>query len=249
MKWPSDRKFTDRDGKILDHWRGPMSVLEPLLNLTPAQFAALQQIIAAFLEQDDEEADPGTAINLALPIDGEPLPSEDWLISYKNAAQAGRRVAMSRFAAPQVISSTSLSGSADVIISVPSGYTDFELRVKGLSTSANTIPTLQYSEDGGGTFVNQPGAVMTRTSITSNVTTLPGMLPANMAAADIMYAVEKVRDYASLTTKLAILEGSYSSEFIYRGVNIQSTQRINAAQFSVPTGTFDGGNVDLICIP
>lgn len=249
MKWPADRKFTDAQGKILDHWRGPMSVLEPLLDLTPTQFAALQQMIAAFQDQDDEDADPGAAINLALPIDEEPLPSEDWLISYKNAAQAGRRVAMSRFATPQFISSTSLSGSADVIISVPEGYTDFELRIKGLSTSNSTIPTLQYSEDGGGTFVNQPGAVMTRTSITSNATSLPGMLPANIAAADIMYAVETVRDYASLTTKLAILEGSYSSEFIYRGVNIQSTQRINAAQLAVPVGTFDGGTVDLIGIP
>lgn len=249
MKWPSDRKFTDKDGKILDHWRGPMGALEPLLAYSPTQFAALQQMIAAFLEQDDGETG-GSTINLALPITNEPLFSEDYAVIYKTSAQAGMRTPLGLFARPPaLISSTSLSGSADVIISVPSGYTDFELRVRGLSTSANTIPVLQYSEDGGGTFINQPGAVMTRTSITSDATTLPGMLPANIAAANIMYAVEKVRDYTSLTTKLAILEGSYAGEFIYRGVNIQSTQRINAAQFSVPTGTFDGGTVDLIGIP
>lgn len=248
MKWPADRKFTDAQGKILDHWRGPMGVLEPLLALTPAQFVALQQMIAAFLEPD-EGADPGAAIDLALPIDEEPLFSEDWLISYKNSAQAGRRVPMANFATRSLISETALSGVSDITISVPPGYTDIEMRVKGLSTSSNTIPALQYSEDGGGTFLNQPGAVMTRTSIANSTLSQTGMVPANLTAADSVWAVEIVRNYTSPLTKLANLEGSYGGEFMYRGVNIQSTAAINATRFSVPAGTFDAGTVELWGIP
>lgn len=251
MTWPADRKAVDKDGKWLDPWLGQLQKLKPLLAYTPAQFAALQQLIAAYIEsqQDDGETDPGTAINLALPIDNEPLFSEDWLISFKNNVQAGRRVPMARFATRSLISSTALAGVSDVTISLPSGFADIEMRIKALSTSSNTIPALEYSEDSGATFLNQPGAVMTRTTIANSTVSQAGMLPANIAAANSAWAVELVRDYSSFTTKLANLEGSYSGEFIYRGVNIQSTAPLNAARFSVPAGTFDAGSVDLWGIP
>lgn len=254
MKWPADRKFTDAQGKILDHWRGPMGVLEPLLALTPSQFVALKEMLAAFLEQDDD-ADPGTSINLALPIDTEPLPDEDWLIEYKNSANAGRRVLISTLlalvpASSTLISTTPLSGLGSVDIPVPGGFRDIEVRVTNLSMSTTATPLISYSEDGGATFLSQLFQIFTNGFAQSGTSTTPTFsVTTGLTAATVISGVSKIRDYQSTDSKLACDFGLYSTTGVaWTGSRYMaaSVAPINLINFSSSAGTFDLGTIELI---
>ncbi len=134
-------------------------------------------------------------------------------------------------------------------IPIPAGYTDIEIYINGLSLSALTVPLLAYSEDGGSTTVDQPGATSTSSADGRNTTNYSSIVPTNMAAADILWAVVRVRNYTSNTTKLALLDGSYAGEYVHKGTNLQSTQPLNAAVFTTGAGTFDLGDVELWGIP
>lgn len=254
MRWPADRKFTDKDGKILDHWRGPMGVLEPFLALTPQEQAGLLAMVRAFLNPDDE-TDPGTAINLALPIDDEPLAAEDWLIEYKNSANAGRRVLISTLlamvSAPStLISTTPLSGLGSVDIPVPSGFRDIEVRISNFSMSTTATPLLSFSEDSGATLLSQLFQIFTNGFAQAGTSTTPTFTVTTGLASNIVVSgASTVRDYGSAEAKLANDFGLYSTTGIaWTGSRYMSASvaPINLVQFSTSAGTFDAGKIDLI---
>lgn len=255
MRWPSDRKFTDAQGKILDHWRGPMGVLEPLLALTPAQFSALQQLIAAYIEaqEDNEAPDPGTAINLALPITDEPLFSEDYALIYKTSDAAGRRTALSRFARPPVlISTTAASGAADVDISVPTTYTDMRLVYRDLSATSAGHFLIGFSEDGGATLLTQAQGLFTNgASQTGTGSSGMGLTVTAPAAAAFISGIISVPGYSGIGNKISSEDGINSvSTLGWKGVRlITSTTAINFVRISCAAGTIDSGTIELWGIP
>lgn len=249
MTWPADRKAVDKDGKWLDPWLGQLQKLKPLLEYTPAQFAALQQMIAAFLEPDDGETDPGTAVDFALPIDDDPLFSEDYALIYKTSASAGRRAALSKFGSV-LISSTPLSGLASVDIPVPPGFRDVEIRVTNLSMSTTATPLISYSEDGGTTFLSQLFQIFTNGFAQAGTSTTPTFsVTTGLSASIVLSGVSTIRDYWSTDSKLANDFGLYSTTGVawtgsrYMGASVAP---INLIQFSASAGTFALGKVELI---
>lgn len=255
MKWPRDRKFVDKDGKILDHWRGPLGALEPLLAMSIQDFVALKEMIKAAKEAE-EDGGEGAAINLALPIDEEPLPSEDWFITYKNSAKAGRRAPMSAFSnRPALISTTAISGAiADVAI--PSGYTDILVITKGMSASANGFISIGFSEDGGTTLVNQA------IDIHRNGASQAGLITAATAtwtvsaasASSTIYGRMTIYDYRSAALKFIeeigfnFIPGSSVTGWNGGRLLTNSAAPINMIRFEA-AGTFDAGTIELWGIP
>src|SRR5689334_4208432 len=124
-KLPADREFVDEVRKIRDSWLAPLKRMEPLLPLlTPENITTLRALIEA--AQDAEAEGDDTTNIFELPINTDPLFSEDYFIGWKSNDGAAYRFLMSLFV-PTIISTTSLNGLALVDIAVPSGYKDVEL--------------------------------------------------------------------------------------------------------------------------
>lgn len=256
MTWPNDRQFVDKDGKILNHWMGQLQKLSPLLELNPQQFTALLSMIGAFLNPDSE-ADPGAAINLALPIDNEPLAAEDWLIEFKNSAQAGRRVPISSILAlipstsRTLISTTSLTGSS-VDIPIPSGYRDIELRIVRMGFTGNCTPRVGFSENGGATLVDQAIRIFhDSASYFANTTgTTADLTTTSATSAHFLWGRMFLLDYTSPAWKSAE-ETTNLSGLVCTGGRLltSSSAPINLVRYGTSANAFNTGYVEVWGIP
>lgn len=261
MTWPADRKAVDKDGKWLDPWLGQLQKLKPLLEYTPAQFAALQQLIAAYIEsqqEGDEGTDPGAIIDFALPIEADPLFSEDYLLGYSNNSKAGRRYNMTIYSRPPVlISTTAVAGAATADIAIPSGYTDLLVIAKGISVSSSGFISVGFSEDGGTTLLDQA------IDIHRNGSSQAGLISAAVAtwtvntasATSTVYGRLTIYDYRSAALKFIEEIGfnyiSGSSVVGWTGGRLltNSAAAINMMRFEAAAGTLDAGTVELWGIP
>lgn len=252
MTWPNDRKFTDANGQILNHCMGQLDKLKPLLDYSTLDFIDLKALIIA--SRQDEETDPGAVINLAFPIDTEPLPSEDWLIEYKNSAQAGRRVLISTLLAlaqPQtLISTTSFSGS-ETNVTIPSGYRDVLLRVNGMGFSGNNTPTIGFSEDGGTTLIAHTARIYNDSASYSASPAGAGNFSASsMTSSNLIWGQMTIFDYTNLASKAVNEEAQVFNQFAWSGGRVlTSTQPINLVRYGTSAGTFASGTVELWGIP
>jgi hypothetical protein len=244
--WPTDRKFVDKDGKIVDPWMGPLQQLKPLLKLTPADFVTLQAIILA--AQDAEEGESA----FALPIDTAPIFSTDYAVGFDTSEGAGRRYPLTLFkGAPVLISTTNLSGNADVSIAVPGGFKDLLILGKGVSGSASSSHRARLSEDGGTTFLTANFHTFNASNTNAGASNDPDWAGVTLVAANTMYSRMTVFDYGSGESKYVEDTGiDITTPVAWMGVRLfTSTAPINLVKLAVSTGTFDAGTVELWGMP
>ena len=243
QRLPNDRVFVDLQRKILDHWHGVFKGLEQLLQITPEDFATLQAMIRAAQETEEE----GETTNIfELPINTEPLPSEDYFIGWKTSDRDARRFPiLSLLSATTLISTTTMSG-ASVDITIPEGYTDVKLIVKGVSTNSGGMK-VQWSEDGASSFVTQTFRVWNA----ANVQTSSDWYDAeSVATGNGRYGVQTLHDYAGLENKLVDEHDVNSDSAGWVGCRfLTSTAAINTVRYSTSAGSFDAGTVELWGIP
>lgn len=254
--WPADRLFVDKDRKIVDPWLGPLKRLQPLLSLEPSDITALLALIQAAANASADDPFSLNAALAALSVDAEPLESEDFFITFKNADSKGRRVLLSTLLSglgSTSISTTQLSGSSTVDIVVPSGYRDVEVRVTAMSMSTTANPQISYSEDGGSTFLSQLYQIFTQSFDQSGTTTNPTFtVSTGLSASIVISGVSTIRDYGSSLPKLAVDAGMLStsgSAWVGSRYMGASTAPINLVRFVASSGTFDAGQIELIGLP
>ena len=252
-KLPNDRTFVDPQRKILDHWHGVFRGLEQLLKLSPADFVTLQSLIAA--AQDAEGSEDGETDDIfALPIDNEPLASEDWFITYKNSDNAGRRVPMSLFPRSELISSTAMSGSSSINVTLPDAHPHAKIYIYGMSFSTTAQARIALSEDSGSTFLNAAYELFNSVSVaaadTANAS--PNITPTGGSGASAVFSVlidifDILGTNNKFVTIFATLDSSGSS---YTGSYVfTSTQALNVAQLTITAGTFDAGTIEVWGMP
>lgn len=246
--WPSDRKFVDRDGKIVDPWMGPLQQLKPLLRLTPADFVTLQALILAAQNATEDDPFSLSAAIAALSVDGDPDLAADYVVSYDGTA--AHRVLMSALSSgKELISTTSLSGTTGAILTVPTGYTDIELVALDVSTTATENIILKFSEDGGSTFLTHVYNLFNSTVDQIGTTTDGEWCISNLSASSIASGSARLLNYESGTTKITTEHGIVHSGSAWAGTRvITSTAAINAISFGTGSA-MDGGTLELWGMP
>lgn len=243
---PNDRGFVDPARRIVDSWHGVFKGLEQLLQLTPDDFATLQTLIRA---SQDSEAEGGDSTNIfELAINSEPLFDEDYLIGWKSNEADARRFPMSLFepGGLTLISTTDPNGLSSVDITVPSGYTDVKLIIKGVSTSSGGM-TVQWSEDGGSTFVTQTFRIWNDANSQNGSNWYD---VESVATGNSRYGVQTLHDYAGLGNKVVDEHATTSASQGWVGCRfLTSTAAINAIRYSTSAGTFDAGTIELWGLP
>jgi hypothetical protein len=257
MRYPNDRRLVDAQGKIMDHWLGPLKLLEPLLDARIVK--ALQTLANASQEADEDDPFSLNAALGALPIDNEPLFTEDWAVTFKNADSRGRRVPLSLFepVSKELVSTTALSGNSSVDIAIPEGYTDIALIAKGVSPSGAAHLQVGFSEDGGATLLSGSAYVFNNGGVNSGVVSaaLAVLYPTTDISANAnntFYSHIYVYDYAGAADKFTHEHGiEYVQQHkAWRGTRaITSTAPVNLTRYATATGTFDAGTVELWGIP
>lgn len=255
QNFPADRTLVDDQKKIVDPWLGPLKRLAPLLTLTNEDFTALKALIAASRTTDDtgEIADP-----FELEIDEDPVFSEDYVIGWRTALTAARRFPLTLFATPTLINTTSLAGASSADITLPAGYRDIRLRLKGASsTSGSPVLQIAFSEDGGSTFVNQAWWLTRNGADTANTNSTPGQMNVAAVSNTLAYFGRiDLWDYTSSTNKYVEEHGfaclvASTYDLAIGSRLISSTAPITTVRFSVSAGggNFDAGSVELWGIP
>lgn len=248
---PADRTFVDLQRKIVDSWVGIFKRLEPLLPLLTTENVAT---IKALIEAAQEANDAAEVINeniFALPIDTSPLFSEDYALGFSNNENAGRRYPLSLFAKPSVLISTTSFSGTQVDVSIPTGYTDVELRVSGLAVSSATNPTIAFSEDGNVTFLTiaidifRSGTSQSNNSIAGAAT----WAVSNLNNTDPAYGSMVIEGYQSGGKKAVREQGQQTGVGWVGGRILTSTAAINAVRYAVSVGSFSAGTVELWGIP
>jgi hypothetical protein len=254
MRYPNDRRFVDAQGKIMDHWLGPLKLLEPLLDARIVK--ALQTLANASQEADEDDPFSLNAALGALPIDNEPLFTEDWAVTFKNADSRGRRVPLSFFGGIQEepIQSTALSGNASVSISLPDTYAHLRLLIRGASFSTSATGTFSLSEDGGANFLSCSYSLMSGAGDVVAPTTAqasPNFTPSGQSAATVLSARIDIHNVSDSGSKIVVVDGiQETTGFSYTGTCIfTSVAPIDLAQLASTAGTFDAGTVELWGIP
>lgn len=250
---PNDRGFVDQARKIVDSWHGVFKGLEQLLQITPEDFTTLQTLIRA--AQDSEAEGDDTTNIFELPINTEPLPSEDYVVGWKSSDSDARRFPLSLFK-PVFISTTTPSGSS-FDISIPSGYTDILLVAQGLSASSNGFISIGFSEDGGTTLLDQAVDIF-RNGASQNglVSATVGTWTVGAAnASSAIYGRTLIRNYTSATVKLVqednfnFISGSSVAGWAGGRLLTNSVGPIDTARFTAAAGTFDAGTIELWGMP
>jgi hypothetical protein len=253
MKWPNDRKFVDKDGKILDHWRGPMGILEPLLGLSQEQYTALLAAIEAFRNATEEEDPLSLSAQIgALEVDSEPDFSADYAVGYDGSVAT--RIPLSLIGRSSLISSTPLSGNASVNIEVPATFNHARLFIKGMSFSTTANGQFSLSEDAGTTPLAAAYELFNAVSIFAATTaaTTPNFTPSGGSGAaavfsvllDILNIAGSDNKFVSLNAVLDSSGSAYTGSYIFA-----STAPVNAIQVITSAGTFDAGTADLWGVP
>ena len=253
MRWPADRRFVDKDGNILDAWMRKLDVLDPLLGFTSNDLAALKALARASSGSGGDGS--GSAFSLALPIDNNPLPDEDWFLGYKNSENAGRRYPMNLFrvAQPTLLSSISLSGNSTQDFVLPSTYNNLRFLLKGVSTAADAALRMRFSEDAGSTFAtcgyhlfNNGGDIVSAAAgSTPNIS-------GTMTAASNYSFIIPVFDILTSARKLVpyhMISNAGSSAVGTIVVAGASPLPINLIRFELSTSTWDAGTIDMWGIP
>lgn len=94
----------------------------------------------------------------ALTTEAAPDFAADFLGLYDVSGAVAKKVSLSKFGQPKtLISTTSLVGVTGQTISIPSGYQDIEVIIRGMlaGSGLGQIFGLRFSEDGGSSFINQ----------------------------------------------------------------------------------------------
>lgn len=252
-KLPADREFVDETRKIRDSWLEVLKTLERLLKVaTPENAATLLTIIQA--AQDAEDSEDGDSTNIfELPINTEPLISEDYFIGWKSSDGDARRFLMSLFQ-PVLISTTSLAATTSTNIDVPSGYKNLQIRLQGGDTSASTTVNIRFSEDGGSTFLTQAYNLFSDSFNNQSASTTDAQFSPYAGTAIIIWGVMDVFDYTSSSSKFTrehyVTENfSGATEAAAGGRVITSTAEIDTININVASGTIDAGTVELWGIP
>lgn len=247
MKWPTNRTITDKDGKITDPWMGPLKILEPLLNLTPAQFVVLQAIIRAAQEADETDQDTLSTLIAALAVDAVPDFNADFLTSYDTSAQLAKRIPIGLVGRSSLITTMQLSGSAEVNVSVPAGYTDLRVVLKGVSGSGTSSFRIHLSEDNGATFLIADLHLFNQSDTNAGTTADAEWVPIAIVAANSASGRITIFDYQGSGNKIVDLNGiEPASSTAWTGTMLfTSTAPINLLKASVTPGTFDAGSLEL----
>lgn len=250
MKFPDDRVFVDTQRKILDHWLGPLKVLEPLLKLDAADFVSLQALIEA--AQNPDGGDPTDP--LELPIDASPDFAADYAVIWRTALAAGRRTPLSGLRSKLIAPSAPMSSNSSVSILIPAIYPHARLHIRGMSFSTTAQARVGLSEDGGTTLLPAAYELFNTASVAAAATgnTTPNITPTGGSGAAAIFTVTlDILDILGNNDKFAILHATLdSSGSAYTGSYLfTSTNPLNYVQVTVTAGTFDAGTVDLWGIP
>jgi hypothetical protein len=245
--WPTDRKFVDKDGKIVDPWMGPLQQLKPLLKLTPADFVTLQTLIRAAQETEEE----GVDVFDALPVNLSPDPASDFIIGYDGDAY---KTPFSLVGRSALISSTGLSGNASVDVQIPSTYQHVKLFISGMSFSTTAEGQFSLSEDGGSTFLAAAFELFKDTSVhaATTGTTTPNLTASGGSGAaavfsmvlDILNVGGSANKFVTIHATLDSSGTSYTGSYVFTSTNAVTMVRLIAT-----AGTFDAGTVELWGMP
>lgn len=253
MGWPNDRRFVDGQGRILDSWMNPLNRLKRLTEITDDDITALINLARAVGGSGDDGS--GDAFSLALPIDNNPLPDEDWFVGYKNSENAGRRYPMSLFEAaqPTLLSSASLSGNSSQDFVLPSEYNNFRFLLKGVSTAADAALQMRFSSDGGANFITcgyhlfDDGGDIAGPS----TGTTPDISGTMTAASNYSHIIH-IYDAQASARKLVPFHMINSAGSSAAGTVVvagASPLPLNLVRFILSTSTFDAGTIDMWGIP
>lgn len=171
----------------------------------------------------------------------------DFLALYDASGTVAKKVAITKLG-KQLISTTALTSGTGVNITLPSGYSEFELHIRSFNPASAFVPQLRFSQDGGSTFVTCTYAAFGSAANESGV-----------ATSTISLVGAGINTDAKLSGVVNIIGNTHNNhkfartDFVYEHnidlkvgvVRIDATAPLDTIRFQMSSGNLSSGNADL----